>query len=143
MFELLKNLYSRAELIKGRKLFVLFGVTFILFLLVGIFIGYFTKSPLNQNENPTQDSTAKVYNVEVEREGRITFTDPVMYPKDKIKYVLVDRNGEEIPLRSSDDKLEISQGLDVTVTGKFLPSKDGGKDVLVVDEVIIKTDDAN
>jgi hypothetical protein len=140
MFKLLKNLYDRAEVIKGKKLLILFTATFIIFLLVGILIGYFTNKPLTENEIPQIDTNQRVYNVTVEREGRITFTDPVLYPKDKINYVLVDKNGDEQPLRAKDDILDFAKGLDVVVTGKFSPSKDGGKDVLVVDEVIIRTE---
>jgi len=139
MLDLLKNLYHRAELVTGKRLYLLFGITFTVFLLAGLFIGYFTRRPLNSDETkPPSGTEAKVYNVSVERKGRITFTDPAMYPKDKVKYVLIEETGEEVPVRSTDDKLELVQGLDVVVSGKFMPSKDGGKDVLVVEEVIIR-----
>ncbi len=71
--------------------------------------------------------------------GRITYIDPKFYPEDKISFVLVNSKGEEIILlKASDEKLMVSEGLDVEVVGQMAKTKDGKEDVLIVSKVVIK-----
>ena len=140
MFNLLKTTYDRAENIKGPKLLKLFLFIFIIFIPVGIVIGYFINNTLTNSEMPkneinqTPPGTAKYY------EGRITYIDPNFYPQDKISYKLVDSNGKTtILLTATDQKLVVAEGHSAKVSGKLIKTFDGKNDVLLVDKIIINS----
>lgn len=144
MFDLLKDTYKSMESIKGKKLiYTLIGV-FIAFTIVGISIGYLMSFTLNRDEkdgveeylsNKSSDGSRAI-----EAEGRITYVNPEMYPLDDISFSLTDPSGKELYLLKSDDqKLRIAEGLTAKVKGELKKSSDGQRDILVVEEVVIKS----
>ena len=76
----------------------------------------------------------------IEAEGRVTYVNPEMYPMDDVSYSLTDNSGKDIYLlKSKDQKLQISEGLSVKVIGVLGKLKDNKTEVLLVEEVIIKS----
>jgi hypothetical protein len=141
MFSLLKQTYDRVEETKGRKLINLLLIIFVVFVLLGLLIGYFTSFLLNRDEldNLYPENGEQAEAAEVEYEGRIRYLDPMTYPNDDISYVLVDNSGREIILlRATDQKLVVAEGHNVTVYGTMQKTSDGQTDVLLVKRVGIK-----
>lgn len=142
MINLLKNLYDKIESLRGRSL-VAFGlVIIVLFVCIGIAIGYLTNDELKQDENPNMQNQAKSLdpNALQEYEGKIQYIDPSFYPADKISYKLVDTQGKEIILlKAKDDKLKLAEGLTVKVRGTKSKTADTKNDVLLVKEIQINT----
>jgi uncharacterized protein YneF (UPF0154 family) len=137
MITLLKNLYIKAEDLKGKKLLLILVLTFVIFLIIGIAVGYFMPSLLNKNEIklnlPIAGEQPKYY------QGKVTYVNPSFYPGEKISFSLVDSQGKDIILlRSEDQKLSIAENLVVKVTGIIHKTKDGKSEVLDVTELIIK-----
>ena len=140
MLDLLKQLFNKVEGIKGKKLVIFLLSIFIIFILIGISIGYFTSGGLKESEDKStspvvkEEVTQKIY-----MEGKVIYVNPELYPGDLVSYKLVDSSGKDlILLKSKDQKLSIVEGLYVKVSGKMLKLKDNTTDVLMVDEVIIK-----
>ncbi len=136
--QLLKDIYNRAEALKGPRLIVITGVLSIIFLGFGILIGYINNRILNTDE-PSLDSVATmpVTDVSVTYEGKVSYTNPEYYPGEDISYVLTDSEGKDvILLRSDDAKLSIAEGLFVKVEGRESRTKSGTK-YLLVKEVIL------
>lgn len=135
----MQNLYQRIENLRGKKLLVLLLVLFIVFLFIGIIVGYFTDVKLNSNENPEKITTAAPTKPdEVLMDGVVRYVNPEQYPGEGIKYKLTDADGELVVLlRSGDDKLAIVEGLKVKVSGTKGTTKDGKFATLSVKEVII------
>ncbi|HSX39861.1 MAG TPA: hypothetical protein VLI92_04715 [Candidatus Saccharimonadales bacterium] len=140
MFNLLINLYNKLEQIKGRKLVILLLVIFIIFLAFGLSFGYITQILLNKTEQTKFVSTSTGQQIVARSfDGLVTYVNPNQYPADNVTYALVDANGKVvILLRSRDQKLVVSEGHNVRVKGIVEKSADGTKDILNVDEVIIK-----
>ena len=138
---LLKKTYIWLESIKGKNLLYLVIGTFIVFLLMGILLGYITNFVLKINERQDSSNTEnQVDNVaqEVSYEGKIKYVDPRLYPEDNISFVLVDNSGKEIILlKSEDQKLTVAENQYVTVYGILEKTADN-KDVLFVDRIGIK-----
>ena len=138
MIVLLKNLYQKAEQLKGRKLYITCALIFVVFITIGLLVGYFTKPKLKVDENQNPDGNvqpAKKY-----YQGKVTYVNPGFYPDDKISYSLVDSSGKDIILlKSKDQKLTIAEGLVVKVSGTVSKTKDGKTNVLNVEELIIKS----
>ena len=138
MAVLLKDLYFKVENLKGKKLIYTIAVIFLVFILVGVLIGYFMTPRLSEDEVVNDDisspSSPKTY-----YEGKIEYINPEFYPLDDVSYALVDSDGKQIYLlKSVDQKLSIAEGLFVKVSGKMSKLKDKKTDVLIVDEVVIK-----
>ncbi len=140
MTNLLKQLHDRAETLKGKKLaFVLLG-SFVLFILIGAISNYTIKKLLksseiseNNVEETLVDENSDTY------EGIVTFVDSNFYPNDNVSFYLADQQGKEIILlKAKDQKLQVSEGLHVIAQGKKVKTKDGKKEILEVDKVIIK-----
>lgn len=139
MIKLLKDIHDRFERLTGRKVFFLFLVVFIMFLSLGIFIGYLNNQRLKQNEKVLEEHFTGQEQMKSSYEGKIEYLNPGFYPNDKITYVLVDSSGKQIILlKSKDQKLSIAENLFVKVQGTLTKTKDGKSDVLNVSEVIIK-----
>jgi len=140
MFDLFKKLYYRAEALKGKNLFLVMIVIGTLSIAAGILLGYFINFPLNKNETPTIPTNSVPEQVtEQSYEGRITYISPETYPGEGISYYLADPSGKEIVLlRAPDQRLVIAEGLTVKVFGMLSKTRDGTKQVLVVDRVVIK-----
>lgn len=137
MFKLLKKAHDNAEELKGRRLYRFLVATFVIFLVTGLALGYFISAVLNKNEI----SPAKNQKISPESpyEGRVMFIDPKLYPDDQINYALVDDNGKEIILlKSKDQKLTIAEGHHVLVEGSLEKLKNGEKNFLLVERVILK-----
>jgi len=119
MPSLLKNTYDEIEDLKGRKLVVTIVIVFLSFLFIGILIGYLKTPTLNNNE--TNMVVKKPPEVLLKSfSGVVEYRSPSYYPNDKISFALVDTGGEDIILlKADDDKLEIVEGLFVTVNGKI------------------------
>ena len=135
---LLKDLYFKVENLKGKKLFYTIAVIFLIFIFVGVLVGYFMTPRLSEDEVVGDDisspSSSKTY-----YEGKIEYVNPEFYPLDNVSYALVDSSGNQIYLlKSVDQKLSIAEGLFVKVSGKMSKLKDKKTDVLIVDEVVIK-----
>ena len=138
MAVLLKDLYFKVENLKGKKLIYTIAVIFLIFILVGVLVGYFMTPRLSEDEMVGNDiespSSPKTY-----YEGKIEYINPEFYPLDNVSYALVDSDGKQIYLlKSVDQKLSIAEGLFVKVSGKMSKLKDKKTDVLIVDEVVIK-----
>lgn len=149
MKNLLKNSYDKAETLQGTKLIVALVTIFVVFLSLGFVINNFTHKLLNNNEitNIANDvvsspnNTSNINNTpsnEETFEGRIVYADPNEFPNENISYYLGDaRSKRIILLRSNDQKLEVSEGFSVVVTGKVSKLSDGTQ-VLDVNSVIVK-----
>ncbi|MFC1700452.1 hypothetical protein ACFLZ4_02310 [Patescibacteria group bacterium] len=138
MPDLLKNLYFNVESLKGKKLIYILVALFIVFIFVGVLVGYFMTPRLSKDEMTGEDivspSSPKTY-----YEGRIEYINPEFYPLDDVSYSLVDSKGEQIfLLKALDQKLSIAEGLFVKVSGKMGRLKDKKTEVLIVDEIVIK-----
>jgi len=139
MIKLLKTIHDRLETYSGRKVFFLFLSIFVLFLSLGLYIGYLNNLKLKQNELELQKQIVQETPVSTLYEGKIEYINPGYYPNDKISYTLVDSAGKRIILlKSKDQKLSIAENLFVKVKGTLVKTKDGKEDVLNVSEVIIK-----
>lgn len=138
---LLKNLHSSAEELQGKRLLSVLGAVFIVFLIIGISINYFTQEVLNNNELKNKNSTQEKKIVEdAMEEGTVVYIDPRFYPNDNISYYLADNTGQEIILlKAKDQKLEVAEGLYVKVYGKRAKTIDGNKEVLIVERVAVKS----
>lgn len=138
MPNLFKDLYNKAETLKGKKLAITLAVTFVTFLGLGVLIGYIINTNLNKNE--IEDAYEQALTKQVEQSsftGRVIFTNPINYPGEKISFFLEGQNGEKIILlKARDSKIEVVEGLDVTVKGEVELTK-GGEQVLNVKEIII------
>ncbi len=134
MLSLLKKLYIWFENFKGKKLLLLFLLTFLVFLAAGLIIGYFTNSKLNKGEQKVTETVELTALKSFE--GKVTYTGAPT--EDDISYVLSDTAGKDIILlKASDSKLKIVEGLNAKVKGTVSKTK-SGKDVLTVQEVSIK-----
>lgn len=137
----LLDLYNKAEAIKGKKLIITLSVIFVLFTVIGVGAGYYINKKLTKDETDAA-YLAKLQSVqrpEKYYEGRVVYVNPAYYPEDNISYALEDSSGEEaFLLASKDQKLSIAEGLNVRLTGILKKTKDGSKDVLEVDKLIIK-----
>ena len=136
--QLLKDIYNNAEALKGRRLITATVALSIVFLGIGIFIGYLNNLILKKGEismdtvlpPPVADTTIVL-------EGRVVYTNPEYYPGDEISFVLTDASGKEVSLlRADDDKLALAEGLNVKVRGDEMRTKSGTK-YSMVREVII------
>ena len=142
MSNLLKDIYDKAEGIKGKKLFYTILITFVLFILIGILIGYTIPPKLTDDENfDIEEYLTEVKDPGMmEASGRIVSVPDGLYPMDDDLFSLVDYSGNELYLlRADDDTLMVAEGLFVTVTGKMDELNDGQTKVLVVEEVVIQS----
>lgn len=141
MFALLKELNTKAEELKGRKLIYTLLVTFVCFSLIGFATNYLIRQILNNGEMAIEDSLADVETPPVEMvtmEGIITFTDPKFYEQDGISYYLADKVGKElILLKATDQKLQVAEGLFATIYGQKAKTQDGKKELLIVEKIMI------
>lgn len=141
MFELLKNYYFKLESLKGKKLIAFTVVVFVIFLVIGLGLGYITHFALNKNEmNNFTSDVKQIPQTDIKTyEGKVVYINPNFYPQDKITYALTDSAGKEIILLSSkDQKLVVAEGNFVKVIGRLSKTSDGKKGVLFVDKVVIK-----
>ncbi|HBY10281.1 hypothetical protein A2473_01665 [candidate division WWE3 bacterium RIFOXYC2_FULL_42_13] len=136
--QLLKDIYNNAEALKGRKLITVTIVLSIVFLGIGIFIGYLNNLILKKGEISSETVLPPpVADTTIVLEGRVAYTNPEYYPGDEISYVLTDASGKEISLlKAEDDKLALAEGLNVKVRGDEMRTESGTK-YLMVREVII------
>ena len=146
MPNLFKNAYNKIEGIKGKKLVYTLIVIFLVFTLVGFLVGYLISPKLIEDEdlgtNLYGESLQNPKESKIEIEGKVTYVNPEMYPMEDIYYSLSDRDGKEIYLlrsRGEELKLQMVEGLNVTIIGKLEKLKDGKTDVLEVEEVVIKS----
>lgn len=142
MLKLLKNLYARTELIKGKKLAYLLITILVIFSATGLLLGYFINKILIKNE-PTDigGNETQVVAVPVEEmfQGMVKYLDPKNYPDDKISYILTDKAGKEIILLTAkDQKISIVENLNVKLYGTVEKTKDGSKRVLNVERISIQ-----
>lgn len=142
MFKLLNKVHDKAEELKGRRLYVFLTITFAIFLVAGLTLGYFTDKILTKNEMADKNKESKskeAQDIKTLYDGKVMFVDPNLYPLDKISYVLVNNKGEEIILlKTTDQKLSVAEGHYVSVQGTPQKLKDGTKNVLIVEKVILK-----
>jgi len=142
MLNLLKETYIKADSIKGRNLLFLIAAVFVIFIPLGIGFGYFTGPKLNKNEIPPETTGGKIVGVSgidksVSKTGRIIYVNPAQYPDDNVSYALLETDGKETLLRANDEKLKVSEGLDVRISGKISKTKDGSREIIDVKEVVI------
>lgn len=141
MLNLLKDMYIRAEDYKGKRLITLLVTIFVVFLSIGFAVNYSIDQFLKSNE--TEGSSLNQTNVvkkQKEYSGIVSFVDERKYPEDKISYLLKDKKGKQIILlKAKDQKLEVVEGLYVTVTGNLTKTKDQKQEVLLVNEVSVRT----
>lgn len=124
MFDLLQT--------KKIKLLPVLVLTVVLALIVFFVVRALSIPPLSGGIPGVSSPTAVVY------KGRITYIDPKFYPQEGISYVLTDSSGKEIVLlTAADQKLVVSEGLNVSVYGVLSKTKTG-ENVLVVDKVVIE-----
>ena len=142
MLKLLKTLIDKVENLKGKKLLYALIVVFVSFTVIGILVGYFINKGLNEDETKKGSGDTTVVTPKEEKtyyEGRVLYVNPLMYPGEKVTYLLTDSSGKTILLlKSNDQKLALAENLYVKVTGKMEKLSDGTTDVLNVVEVVIK-----
>lgn len=140
MSNLLKDIHDKAETLEGKNLALVLASVFLFFLFIGIGINYLTGQRLKNNENPAVNNPEQInQNNESYLEGVITYVDPRTYPGEDISFYLADSDGNElILLKANDQKLEVSEGLNVKLQGKRIKTRDGKKDVLFVDRIVVK-----
>ncbi|OGC46426.1 hypothetical protein A2V49_02740 [candidate division WWE3 bacterium RBG_19FT_COMBO_34_6] len=140
MPKLISDLYAKSEQLKGKNLYFVLLLIFIIGLPLGIVIGNFTNKLLIKDETSTTDTN--IDNTVPEDghfEGKVVYVDPKLNPNDEISYALADDNGKQIVLLSAkDQKLLVVEGLHVTVYGTMKKTKDGKQDVLMVEKVIAR-----
>lgn len=139
-----KDFYNRVEALKGRELAKTLLILFPVFVLFGLFFGYFILLPLNKGEFNLFPSFANPAAQEVSNtvvmEGKVAYINPNNNPGDNISYVLEDAKGKElIFLKANDQKLAVAEGLSVRVTGLKVKTPVSKKDVLVVEEITINS----
>lgn len=141
MLNLLKDMYIRAEDYKGTRLVTLLIIIFVVFLSIGFTINYSIDQFLKSNETEeTSLNPANNTKEQTKYSGIVSFVDMRKYPEDRISYLLKDKKGKQIVLlKAKDQKLEVVEGLYVTVTGSLTKTKDQKQKVLIVDEVSVKT----
>ncbi|MBI2414352.1 hypothetical protein HYV31_00700 [candidate division WWE3 bacterium] len=115
------------------------GIIFVICLTVGLLVGYMASSPFDKltpiDTVLTQTPTKKKNSFE----GIVTYVEPFMYIEDNIKYSLVDSLGNEVILLiAKDQKLEVSEGHFVQVTGSLKKLKGGKGEYLEVENLIVK-----
>lgn len=135
MRELLTNVHDKAEEYKGKRLIKLLAIIFVVFIAIGLAVGYVVGKLA-----PEQEIITKIAEEEPldSYEGTITFIEPLFHPEDEISYALTDKKGNEIILlKAEDQKLEVSEGHIATVYGK-LKKTTAGEDYLLVDKVAIR-----
>ena len=138
MRDLLKKVYDRAEEYQGRRLAKLLVLIFFGFTLVGIGVGLLIVVPLSNRNNSNGDSSPIDTPETVFYEGQIVYVDPNFYPDEGISYSLVNSKGKDIILlKAHDQKLVVAEGHYAKVFGNLAKTKDGKKDVLIVDKVVI------
>lgn len=139
MLSLLKTLYIKFEDYRGPRLYRLLLIIVVIFFPVGIFLGYVTNNLLNKSENISNtEVNSLIPTSEKYYEGRIVYIDPNFYPQDKITYILQNAEGKEVILLSAkDQKLQVAEGNFARLYGTINKTKDGKKDVLMVDKVMI------
>jgi hypothetical protein len=140
MFDLLKTFYYKVENLKGRKLYASFAIVFLVFIAIGLTVGYFTSPELTEDETPNNPITKNRLDYDQkELSGKVQYIDPSFYPEDEISYRLLDKEGKQmVLLKATDEKLSIVEGLTVTVRGTRATTKDNKEEVLIVREVIFK-----
>ncbi len=146
MLNLLKDLYDRAEQLKGKRLLYTLLATFVAFLLLGFATNYIISKLLKNNEINTANSLESIENTsqEVSYSGVITYTEPRNYPNENISYLLQNADGSTIILlKANDKKLEVSEGLFATVVGTKEKTTDNKYDVLDVTSIKINTKGTN
>lgn len=122
-----------------KKLFFVLLNVFIAFLLVGLLIGYIREITLKKSEIRSdllpKTSTQASKN---SFKGRVTYIDPKQYEVDGIRYALYDtKNTEIILLKTTDQKLDLLEGIYVEVFGTLQKTTDGKHNVLSVSEVVM------
>jgi hypothetical protein len=138
MMDELKQTYSEADNLSGKSLYRVIAIVIVIFLMLGILIGYINSIRLNKNETKSNETGEVQSTAPVTYKGTVTYLGEDMYFNDGITYSLTDSKGDDIILlKSSDQKLSIAQGLFVTVTGKKGKTLDGKYDVLQVTEVTL------
>lgn len=139
MFNLLRKINSNLESMDTKKLLIVLLNTFVVFLLVGIFVGYIRDLGLKQDEIPVEiDPHSKTLSQKTSYDGRVMYIDPKQYEADGVKYALYDTSDKEIILlKATDQKLDLLEGIFVTVKGDIVMSKSGKRQILVVSEVIM------
>jgi len=122
-----------------KKLLIVLLNTFVVFLLVGIVVGYIRDLGLKKDETPvTIDTNSKNSSQKASYDGRVMYIDPKQYEADNVKYALYDTKDKEIILlKATDQKLELLEGIFVTVKGDTVMSKSGKKEILIVSEVVM------
>jgi hypothetical protein len=142
MLNLLKNLYLKAEQIKGRKLIYLLIAIFVLFTITGLLFGYFISKALKINEaTDIVQNTGQTIEKPQEQmfQGMVKYIDPRNYPEDEISFVLKDNSGKDvILLKANDQKLTIVENLNVKLYGFVIKATDGSTDILNVERISIQ-----
>ncbi len=139
MLNLLRQLNAKLESMEAKKLLVILVNIFLVFLFVGLIIGYIRDSRLKKDEMLTNTApNASLTPQKNSYQGRVMYLDPKQYEADGIKYALYDTKGNEIILlKATDQKLELLEGIFVTVRGDLVKAKVSKKNVLIVSEVIM------
>jgi len=113
---------------------------FVVFLFLGLLAGYFISRSYYKPNNLNQADSKDLNNVSFSSyEGIVTYVDPQLYPEDKIKFALMDSSGNEIILlRAKDQKLEVSEGHLVQVSGKKQKLFSTKGEYLLVESLVVK-----
>lgn len=137
MPELLTNINEKAEEYKGKRLKKLLLIIFVVFLVLGLSIGYVV-GRISPDDTSQPDEVEQVVKTPEFYEGTITFIEPFLHPEDEISYVLTDKSGNDvILLKAKDQKLEVSEGHFATVYGKKKRTVEK-EDYLLVEKIVIK-----
>ena len=95
MLAQLKLLYDKAESLKGKKLVEVLLVSFVVFLVFGLLIGYVISTGLNKNEDLSSNPVNVVsQKPETIYKGKIVYVNPNFYPGEDVSYALEDSSGK-------------------------------------------------
>lgn len=138
MIPAIKRLYDYFENIKGKKLyFIAIGLT-LLCLAIGLAVGQLLPllTPSNPKE-PEIKQNQQPQTTEIERTGKIVFTNPENYPGENISYKLIDEKAKKelILLKAADEKLKFVEGTTAKLIGR-LEKTTRGEDVLFVEKIV-------
>ncbi|NMB70230.1 hypothetical protein GYA27_03465 [candidate division WWE3 bacterium] len=139
MFNLLRKINSDLEAMEAKKLLIVLLNVFVVFLLAGVIIGYVRDLGLKKAETSLADDTNLTDpSKKNSYDGRVMYIDPKQYEADGVRYALYDTNDKEvILLKAADQKLDLLEGIFVTVKGDIVMSKSGKKQILIVSEVVM------
>lgn len=140
MYDKLAQLNAYVKSLSGVKLFYFIAFCFVIFLVVGLLVGYVYVMTTQPNK-PIQVGDVTIPVEKMFYEGRVDYVDPRLYPGKEVSYVLVNAQGQVLfLLKSTDSTLQVAEGHNVKAYGTVVKKTGSDKyDTLNVTKVVIKS----